>query len=210
MQEGIKARAKSSGTPHPVWVEGRYVTDPPRRPSGGEERPTGHYIDRGGCPGADVYEVSMETLCRGTGAADRNKCSIYENDILLYDAGEETGYLIVYDTENAVDIISGEVTGISRLHAHDIKVIGSMIDFPDFADGIRYCAGTGMGMPYLPALNVMGTPYPFFKMTCLKCGHTTYSCIYTARHRGCGGYMAADYAAEVCRKGEQKEKAPAL
>lgn len=202
MQEGMKARAKSSGTPHPVWVEGRYVTDPPCRPSDGKERPAGHYIDRGGYPGANVYEISMETLCMDTGAADCRKTGIFENDILLYETGQETGYFIVQDRDTAADIINGGILGVKELQAENIKVVGNTIDFPDFADGMRHCAGTGSEMPYLPALNVMGTPYSFLKLTCLKCGHVTFGCRYTARHEGCGGYFAAGYSTKLYRKGE--------
>lgn len=203
----MKARAKSSNTPCPVWVQGEYITEPPVRPADGAKRPAGHYIDKGGCPGANVYEISIETLCRDTGAADCRKSRIFENDILLYETKKEIGYFIIQDTETAVDIINGEILGITDLQAGDIKVIGNMTDFPDFVEGIRYCADTEREIPYLPALNVMGTPYPFLKLTCLKCGHITFGCRYTAKHKGCGGYFTADFATKLYRKGEQKEKA---
>lgn len=51
----MRAKAKSSSTPYPIWVEGEYITEPPIRPSDGAIRPTGHYIDKGGYPGANVY-----------------------------------------------------------------------------------------------------------------------------------------------------------
>lgn len=159
----MKARAKSSNTPCPIWVQGEYITEPPIRPVDGAKRPVGHYIDKGGYPGANVYEVSIETLCRDTGAVDRRK--------------------------------------------RGIKVIGNMIDFPDFVEGIRHCVDTESEIPYLPALDVMETPYPFLKMTCLKCGHVTLGCRYTAKHKDCGGYFTADFATKIYRKGEQKEKA---
>lgn len=203
----MKARAKSSKTQHPIWVQGEYITEPPIRPADGAKRPVGHYIDRGGYPGANVYEINTETLCRDTGAIDRRKNGIFENDILLYETEQEIGYFIIQDTETAVDIINGEILGIMDLQAEDIKVIGNMIDFPDFVEGIRYCVDAEREIPYLPALNVMGTPYPFLKMTCLKCGHITFGCIYTAKHKGCGGYFTADFATKLYRKGEQKEKA---
>lgn len=60
----MRAKAKSSSTPYPIWVEGEYITEPPIRPSDGAIRPAGHYIDKGGYPGANVYEVDINTMCR--------------------------------------------------------------------------------------------------------------------------------------------------
>lgn len=51
----MRAKAKSSSTPYPIWIEGEYITEPPIRPKDGAVRPTGHYIDKGGYPGANVY-----------------------------------------------------------------------------------------------------------------------------------------------------------
>lgn len=62
----MRAKAKSSSTPYPIWVEGEYITEPPIRPSDGAVRPAGHYIDKGGYPGANVYEVDINTMCRQT------------------------------------------------------------------------------------------------------------------------------------------------
>ena len=135
----VRAKAKSSSTPHPIWVQGEYITQPPIRPADGAHRPAGHYIDKGGYPGANVYEVSIETLCMDTGAVDCQKSGIFENDILLYETEQEIGYFIIQDKDTAVDIINGEILGARELQAEDIKVIGSMIDFPDFVEGIRYC-----------------------------------------------------------------------
>ncbi len=196
----MKARAKSSSAPYPIWVQGEYTTEPPVRPVDGAERPKGHYIDKGGYPGANVYEISIETLCRDTGAVDRRKHGIFENDILLYETGQEIGYFIIQDKDIAVDIINGEILGVTDLQAADIKVIGNMIDFPDFIEGIRYCVDTGREIPYLPTLDVMGTPYPFLKLACLKCGHITFGCRYTAKHMGCGGYFTAGFATKLYRK----------
>lgn len=202
--EKVQAKAKSCSTPHPVWIQGDYLTKSRELLEDGAVRPVSHYIDKGGCPGVNVYEVSIGTLCMDTGAADRQKRRIFENDILLYETGQEIGYFIIQDADTAVDIINGEILGVADLQAEDIKVIGSQIDFPDFVDGIRYCVETGREVPYLPALDVMGTGYPFFKMTCLKCGHVMLSCAYMARHKGCGGYLAADYTTRLDRRGEQK------
>lgn len=67
----MRAKAKSSSTPYPIWIEGEYITEPPIRPSDGAVRPAGHYIDEGGYPGANVYEIDINTMCRQTDAADR-------------------------------------------------------------------------------------------------------------------------------------------
>ena len=102
----MRAKAKSSSTPYPIWVEGEYITEPPIRPSDGAVRPAGHYIDKGGYPGANVYEVDINTMCRQTDAADRFGKPIYEQDILLYETAEEIGYFIVQDLETTVDIVN--------------------------------------------------------------------------------------------------------
>ena len=125
---------------------------------------------------------------------------------MLYETEQEIGYFIIQDTETAIDIIYGEVLEIRKLQKQDIKVIGSMIDFPDFVEGIRNCVDTEREVPYLPALGVMETPYPFLKMTCIKCGHVTLGCRYTAKHENCGGYFTAGFATKVYRKREQKRR----
>lgn len=201
----MKARAKSSNTPCPIWIYGEYITTPPKHPSG-EVRPEGHYIDKGGYPGANVYAVSADTLCRQTVAVDKRKRDIYENDILLYETEEEIGYFIVQDTETAVDIINGEILDIEALQAEDIRIIGNLIDYPEFIEGMRYHVENGLDVPYLSALDVMETPLPFLKMTCLKCGHITLGCCYMAKHKGCGGYFTADFATKIYRE-KEKEKA---
>lgn len=55
----MRAKAKSSSTPYPIWVEGEYITEPPIRPSDGAVRPAGHYIDKGGYPGANVWVTAL-------------------------------------------------------------------------------------------------------------------------------------------------------
>lgn len=149
-----------------------------------------------------------DTVCRDTGKADRKNCRIYEKDLLLYETDQEIGYFIVPDTETAVDIITGEILNLETLPERNIKVIGNQIDFPDFIDGIQNCMDDGRDIPYLPALNTIGTHLPFMKLTCLKCGHVTLSCSFMSVHKGCGGYFSAGFTTKVYRKGE-KEKAPA-
>ena len=111
----MRAKAKSSSTPYPIWIEGEYITEPPIRPKDGAVRPAGHYIDKGGYPGANVYEVDINTMCRQTDAADRFGKPIYEQDILLYETAEEIGYFIVQDLETTVDIVNGEIIEVGEL-----------------------------------------------------------------------------------------------
>ena len=164
----MRAKAKSSSTPYPIWVEGEYITEPPIRPSDGAVRPAGHYIDKGGYPGANVYEVDINTMCRQTDVADRFGKPIYEQDILLYETAEEIGYFIVQDLETTVDIVNGEIIEVGGLDTENIKNIGSMVDYSDFVEGIRYHADNGLDIPYIPCLNAQVTALPYFKLKCLK------------------------------------------
>ena len=201
----MEARAKSSGTPYPIWVYGEYLTEPPKRPNGAL-RPVGHYIDKGGYPGANVYAVDISTLCKSTAAVDGRGSRIYTQDILLHEAEDEIGYFVVEDEETAVDVVWGEIVALGRLQAGDISIVGNTVDYPDFIEGMRYHVENGLNVPYLPSLDVMATPLPFLKMTCLKCGYVTLGCRYVARHKDCGGFFTMDFATKIYRKGE-KEKA---
>ena len=179
----MRAKAKSSSTPYPIWIEGEYITEPPIRPSDGAVRPVGHYIDEGGYPGANVYEIDINTLCGQTDAADRYGKPIYEQDILLYETAEEIGYFIVEDLNTTVDIVNGEI----------------------FVEGIRYHADNGLDIPYIPCLNAQVTALPYFKLKCLKCGQISLSCSYMAKHKDCGGYYTVDFATKIYRE-RTKEK----
>lgn len=205
----MKAKAKTGNAPHPIWVSGDYITKPPVRPADGAKRPVGHYIDKGGYPGANVCEIIPETLCKDTGSFDCCGKSIFERDILLYETETEFGYFLVWDAGRAADILSGEMMRTPELPRQNIKIIGSALDFPDFIDAIRHFADTETkgGIPYLPALNTMQTSLPFMKLTCAKCGYATLSCSFIGVHKECGGYFAAGFATKVYRKGEKKAPA---
>lgn len=199
----MKARAKSSDTYYPIWIYGEYTKIPPRRPKDGAERPEGHYIDKGGYPGANVYAVNMDTFCRQTEAVDRHGKEIYTQDIILYETEEEISYFAIEDTETAVDVIWGEITPLERLQAEDIKVIGNLIDNKDFVEGMGYYAENGIEIPYIPLLDVQESAYPYIKLECTKCGHTMLSCLYMARHKDCGGFLKAGFATKVYREREK-------
>lgn len=200
----MKARAKSSNTPYPLWVHGEYVTNPPIRPSDGAERPEGHYIDRGGYPGANVYAINFDTFCRQTAAVDKNGNEIYIQDILLHETEDEIAYFIVEDEETVIDVVWGEIVALESLQTADIKVIGNTIDTPDFVEGMQYYRDNDIEIPYLPLLNVQVSALPYLQLECTKCRHVMLSCVYMARHKECGGFLKAGFATKVYR---EKEKA---
>lgn len=91
------------------------------------------------------------------------------------------------------------------MDAENIKNIGSMVDYSDFVEGIRYHADNGLEIPYIPCLDVQVTALPYFKLKCLKCGQISLSCAYMAKHKGCGGYYTVDFATKIYRE-RAKEK----
>lgn len=199
----MKERAKSSNTPYLIWVHGEYITEPPKRPVDGALRPKGHYIDKGGYPGANVYEIDKATLCRQTVAVDRLGKEIYTQDYLLYEIEEEIGYFVVEDIETVIDIVYGEILPLKQLQAEDIKVIGNVIDTPDFTEGIAYYAEHEIEIPYVPLLNVQISAYPYMKLKCMRCGKTMLSCWYMARHKECGGFFETGFTTKVYREKEK-------
>ena len=117
----------------------------------------------------------------------------------------EIGYFIVQDLETTVDIVNGEIIEVGDLDTENIKNIGSMVDYSDFVEGIRYHADNGLDIPYIPCLNAQVTALPYFKLKCLKCGQISLSCSYMAKHKGCGGYYTIDFATKIYRE-RTKEK----
>ncbi|HIW80273.1 MAG TPA: hypothetical protein H9742_01910 [Candidatus Acetatifactor stercoripullorum] len=200
----MKARAKSSNTPYPIWVYGEYITNPPMRPSDGAKRPEGHYIDKGGYPGANVYAINLDTFCRQTAAVDKNGNKVYIQDILLHETEEEIAYFIVEDEETAIDIVWGEIVETESLQTADIKVIGNTIDNPDFVKGMQYYRDNDIEIPYLPLLNTQMSEFPYLQLECTKCHNVMLSCVYMAQHKECGGFLKAGFATKVYR---EKEKA---
>ncbi len=196
----IKARAKNINTPCPVWIYGEYTNMPPPDPHNGKARPRGYYIDKGGYPGANIYEIDIATLCRHTGITDRAGKDIYIHDILLYEETEGISYLIVLDEVQAMDIVTGEAMEVKDLSREDMKVTGNLFDNPGFIHGIRHIAEEGLEMPYLPELNVVSTALPFLKLTCLECGHVTLASRYMPVCKECGGYYMPGYATEISRE----------
>lgn len=193
----VKAKAKTINTPCPVWVYGEYTNIPP--PHNGKAS-LGYYIDKGGYPGVNVYEIDIATLCRHTGIADRAGKDIYSHDILLYEKAEEISYIMLLDETQAVDIVTGEIMEIKDLPGKEIKITGNLFDNPGFIPGIRHIAGEGLDMPCLPELNVTSTGLPFLKLTCLECGYATFASRYMLACSKCGGYYMPGYATEISRE----------
>ena len=202
----MKAKGKSVArptSPHPIWVYGEYVNIPPVKPNQAP-RPKGHYIDKGGYPGANVYEISEETLCKDTGATDKLHKAIYEKDILLWETAEEIAYFIVGDQGEAIDILYGEIVRLNDLKREDIKVIGNLIDSCDFVESIIWHMENNKPIPYVPRIDIQLTSYPFMTVKCDKCGKTSLSCRYMGHCPSCGGFATVGYATKVYR---EKEKA---
>ena len=109
------------------------------------------------------------------------------------------------DLETTVDIVNGEIIEVGDLDTENIKNIGSMVDYSDFVEGIRYHADNGLEIPYIPCLDVQVTALPYFKLKCLKCGQISLSCSYMAKHKGCGGYYTVDLQPRFTGK-EQKKR----
>lgn len=200
----MRAKAKSSKTPHPIWVEGEYITKPPVRPKDGAIRPEGHYIDKGGYPGANVYEIDTDTFCRDTGATDKRERPIYERDILLWETQEEIAYFIIENVGQAVDIVNGEILEVQQLEKENIKVIGNLVDSEEFIESIQYHLDNDKPIPYVPIMDVQLSGLPYMMLKCDKCGNTNLSCRYMARCPDCGGFVTVGYTTKVYR---EKEKA---
>lgn len=193
----MKARAKSSKTPHPIWIYGEYITSPPIRPKDKAKRPKGHYIDEGGYPGVNVYEVDITTLCIKTAAVDGMGKEIYTKDFVLCKAQGEIQYFVIADEETATDILWGEAIPLHSLHTNDIKVIGNTIDCPDFIEGMGFYKDNKIKMPYIPSLNVQTSAFPYLKLECTECKNAVLSCRYQAKCKHCGGFLKIGFATKI-------------
>ncbi|MCM1217538.1 MAG: hypothetical protein NC331_13995 [Lachnospiraceae bacterium] len=205
----MRYRAKTrvrKGAPFPIWVEGRYTTEPPRKPGSSEYRPKGHYIDRGGYPGANVYEIDIETLCRGSGAEDLSGDPIFENDLVRFMHLDEEGkvacsYCVAMIGSSGelevVDFMTGEVMG--QAQGNRLKVIGNVFDdgsFMEDMERIREDSGDGR-LPYVPAINVQHGPYPYWRLQCRECGRLVHGLVFTTRCGACGGFVDCTLATAI-------------
>lgn len=195
----MQARAKSTNTPYPIWVYGEYITDPPPRPADNIPRPTGHYIDKGGYPGANIYRIDITTLCPCTGIEDQTATPVYARDILLQGTREGYTYMVMTDARMAEDLLTGEAITKEEI-TEDIRVIGNTIDHPDFAEGLAYYATHDIPLPYIPALSMQGHSIPYFLYTCTVCKVRTIGARYRFRCPTCGGLVLLGYTTDIKRE----------
>ena len=204
----MRYRAKtelSRTSPHPIWVEGRYITDPPPRPGSREKRPKGHYIDKGGYPGANVYAININTLCRESRTKDLTGASVFENDFVRFSELDKSGGVIysycvvVVDSSGEleiVDILTGEIR--RRSGKFRLKVIGNVFDHDSFIEDMeRACEDSGGSLPYIPVINVQFGDYPYWKLKCRRCGRVGHRLVFTPRCRACNGFVECTLASEI-------------
>ena len=183
----VKARGKSIDTIYPLWIYGEYMTEPPKRPKDGVVRPKGHYIDKGGYPGANVYEIDMDTFGQDTGSTDKQGKSIFEKDILIWENEEEITYFIIEDSQ-AIDVVSGEILKLQRLEKECIKVIGNIVDAKGFVENMQHHFKNQKPLPYIVCMDVQLSCLPYLRLQCEQCKKENYYCSYVSRCPDCGGF----------------------
>lgn len=205
----MRYRAKTKvrkGAPFPIWVEGKYTTEPPRKPGSSEDRPKGHYIDMGGYPGANVYEIDIKTLCRESGAEDLSGKTIFENDFVRFIHLDQAGkvvhsYCVAVIGSGGeleiVDFMTGEI--MDQAQENRLKVIGNVFDNDSFMEDIEraYEDSKDGSMPYIPVINVQYGTYPYWKLKCRKCGRMTHGIIFTTKCGECGGFVDCTLTTEI-------------
>lgn len=205
----MRYRAKTKtgkGNPFSIWVEGEYTTEPPPRPGSGEKRPQGHYIDKGGYPGANVYAIDINTLCRDSGTKDLSGSVIFEDDFVRYIHLDQEGkvvhsYCVAVIGSNGeleiVDFVTGEV--MDSVAESRLKVIGNVFDHSSFMEDIEraYEDSGRRCMPYIPVINVQFGNYPYWMLKCRKCGRMAYGLVFTTRCRECGGFVDCTLTTEI-------------
>lgn len=184
--------------PCSIWVTGNYIQEPPPRPCDGVKRPKGNYIDKGGYPGANVYEVILETLCRESKVKDLTGRKIYEKDILRLDS-LDTNVNISYVYCQAefgtngqliiVDFITGEI--LEQQEESRLKIIGNAVDNKTFLEDINRILDNSESpdLPYIPAINVQLGNIPYWLLKCRKCGYITLGAVFKTTCSKCGGFV---------------------
>ncbi len=205
----MRCRAKTEvgkGAPFSIWVEGDYITEPARRPGSSEDRPKGHYIDKGGYPGANVYAIDIKTLCRDSGTEDLAGRPVFENDFVRFIHLDQAGKVVhsycVAVLGNGgeldlVDFMTGEI--MDQAQENRMKVIGNVFDNDSFMEDIKRAyedSGDG-SMPYIPVINVQSGDYPYWKLKCRKCGRLAFGIIYTTKCKDCGGFVDCTLTTEI-------------
>ena len=193
--------------PFPVWVEWRYTTEPPRKPGSNEDRPKGHYIDKGGgYPGADVYAIDIDTLCMGSEMEDLSGKTIFENDLVRFIHLDQAGKVVhsycvaVIGSGGGlelVDFITGEI--MDQVQENRMKVIGNVFDDGSFMEDMEraYEDSKDGSLPYIPVINVQYGTYPYWKLRCRKCGRFVFGTVYTTKCEDCGGFVDCTLTTEI-------------
>lgn len=205
----MKYRGKvSEKYPYPIWVMGEFVHEPPPRPCDGARRPKGNYIDKGGYPGANVFEVLPETLCRESDSRDLTGKLIFEHDIVrvdYLDLEEQVSHAYCLAEFGSggkleiVDFITGEIMGPqvgSRL-----KVIGNTIDNGTFIEDINRIQNETVSskLPYIPAINVQLGDFPYWQLKCCKCDYLALGALFKTTCPKCGGFIDCTLTSK-CKK----------
>lgn len=179
--------------PH-IWVQGEYLTKPPVRPSDGKEREVGNYIDKGGYPGANVYEVIPESICEMIGRKDAHAKEIFTQDILLYHYTEcrdreNFTYLVVVQGMNAVDILTGEQVNLENTTLESVEIIGTTVTDTDFLESIDKTVSDGEKLPYVPFITSYGANLSVWRTKCRSCSYLSLNMRYKTICPVCGGVM---------------------
>ena len=205
----MRYRGKASEKyPYPIWVMGEYIQEPPPRPCDGARRPKGNYIDNGGYPGANIYEVSPETLCRESGSRDLTGKPIFENDIVRLDYLDPKGrvshaYCLAEFGSGGkleiVDFLTGEI--MEPQEENRLKIIGNTIDNETFMEDINRILNEteSQELPYIPAINVQVGDFPYWRLKCRKCGYVTLGATFKTTCSNCGGFTDCTLTSE-CKK----------
>lgn len=200
----MRYRGKTAITPYPIWVMGEYIQEPPPRPCDGVRRLKGNYIDKGGYPGANVYEVSPETLCRESDSRDLTGKAIFEKDILRFDCLDQQGKishaycLAEFGSGGKLEIIDFLTGEILEPEENRLKIIGNTIDNENFMEDIsRFLNETeSPELPYIPAINVQLGDSPYWRLKCRKCGYLTLGAVFKTTCSRCSGFVDCTLTSE--------------
>ena len=166
---------------HDIWVHGSFTTE--------KNGVQGGYIDIGGFPGANIYAVKRGTVSELTGKQDKRNNEIYGFDFLLWEYEtenmQEFTYLKVTGRNELVDITTGEIMTFEGIPSKEITVIGNSVDYPNFENEILI--DSLEHLPYIPKIDVINSPYPFYVLTCRSCGNRTLGMRFRRDCPNCGG-----------------------
>ena len=120
----VKARIKNSNN----WIKGYYIYDSINKK---------HFIyplDNSVIKN-EPTEIDETTLCYFIGLKDKNKISIYSNDIVIIDNEPDDVFFIVeWDTDLARFILNSDrcMVDFDNYNSSDCEVIGNKIGYPEY------------------------------------------------------------------------------